>query len=210
VLAAVVALGVVPGARVVPGGAAPWLGAPQYLPAHQGQTLVYHYDQTTDLGNHSGTVTMNVSDAGIVAGVQSVSIAPAAADATAAAALPFGLAGTTFRVQGGAVNRAVSGGLVRDLVEPLRPGTSWADVRTPLTGFTATERRTVLGPTGLDLGGGHLDRCIAVRVDASSTTSAGVTGQHATGVVWFCDGVGLARAVLTGDTEHDEIDLTSW
>lgn len=211
IVALLAAVALVPLARIVPGGAAPLLSVADYLPSHRGQTLVYRYSQSTVGADHSGTVTMLVTDAGVVAGVQSVALQPAQGDATIAAALPFGLAGSTLRIQDGAVNRAVQGGLVRDLVGPLHPGQSWKDERAPLTGFTDTERRTVLGPSGLDLASGHLDHCVAVSIEATSTTSvSGLAGQHASGVLWYCQGVGLARAVLSDVDETDEIDLQSW
>src|SRR5438105_3703244 len=72
--------------------------------------------------------------------------------------------------------------------------------------FAVVEDRTLLGPASLDEPSGHLDRCLVVAV-SSRATSAGGAVSAAGATLWYCEGVGLARAVLRGGAAGDTIDL---
>jgi hypothetical protein len=131
------------------------------------------------------------------------------------AILPFGLSGGTVRVEEDGVVRTAEGGAVRDLVGPLAPGRRWTDARhLATTGgagttFSVVETRTLLGPAPLDEPAGHFARCVVVAVGSRATSAGGeVTTAGAT--LWYCAGVGLARAVLRGGGgAGDVIDLVA-
>ena len=210
VLLAAGGVSVLPLARLAPGGASPVLDVSAYRPSHAGQKLTYGYRQRSSLVDRRGTVAVVVRDFATVAGVPTLTLGPA--DPRASVGLPLGLDGTTLRIQDATLVRSLGGGrgAVRDLVAPLVPGATWSDRRSPQPGFVTEERRTLLGPTRLDEPAGHFDHCLAVRLAVTSTASAVPgTGAVATGTLWFCEGVGLARAVLSGEGEDDIVDLVS-
>jgi hypothetical protein len=70
------------------------------------------------------------------------------------------------------------------------------------------EDRTLLGPAALDEPAGHLGRCLVVEV-VSTAASAGGTAATAGATLWYCEGVGLARAVLRGAGAGDTVDLVA-
>jgi hypothetical protein len=207
VAALVAAAALVPLARVVPGGAGAFLPVDAYLPTHAGQQLRYLVT-----GSIRTAVTLRVTALGRTAGVPTLSLQRLGTPAPQAI-LPFGLSGGTVRVEDGSVVRTAEGGAVRDLVGPLAPGRRWSDLRHLAaaggtgTTFSVTETRTLLGPAQLDEPAGHLARCVVVAVSSRATAAGGeVTTAGAT--LWYCAGVGLARAVLRGGSgPGDVIDL---
>jgi hypothetical protein len=204
VVAAAAAL--VPLARALPGGADPFLPLAGYLPARSGERLSYRLS-----GSIRAAVTLEATSRRI-AGVPTLSLERRGAS-PGAAVLPFGLSGGTVRIEGGGVVRTAEGGTVRDLVGPPQPGQRWSDSRHVAaaggagTTFTVAETRTLLGPASLDEPAGHFDRCAVVEV-ASRASSAGGPVAAAAATLWYCEGVGLARAVLRGGNgSGDVIDL---
>jgi hypothetical protein len=211
VAAAVALLGallLVPLVRVVPGDGAAPLGLDAYLPQHPGERLTYRLG-----GSLRATVELRLAARRTTAGVPTLSLERLGAP-PGAAVLPFGLSGGTVRIEGDTVVRTAQGGTVRDLVGPVAPGRSWTDTRrvaaTGGTGttFTVTEDRTLLGPAALDEPAGHLDRCLVVEVVARAAAAAG-TAATAGATLWYCEGVGLARAVLRGAGAGDTVDLVA-
>ena len=202
------ALLLVPLVRVVPGDGAAPLGLDAYLPQHPGERLTYRLG-----GSLRATVELRLAARRTTAGVPTLSLERLGAP-PGAAVLPFGLSGGTVRIEGDTVVRTAQGGTVRDLVGPVAPGRSWTDTRrvaaTGGTGttFTVTEDRTLLGPAALDEPAGHLDRCLVVEVVARAAAAAG-TAATAGATVWYCEGVGLARAVLRGGGAGDTVDLVA-
>ena len=203
------ALLLVPLVRVVPGDGAAPLALDAYLPQHPGERLTYRLS-----GSLRTTVQLRLSARRTTAGVPTLSLERLDAP-TAAQVLPFGLNGGTVRIEGDTVVRTAQGGTVRDLVGPVAPGRSWTDARRVAatggagTTFTVTEDRTLLGPAALDEPAGHLDRCLVVEVVSHATAAAGTAGT-AGATVWYCEGVGLARAVLRGGGgAGDTVDLVA-
>ncbi len=198
----------VPLVRVVPGDGAAPLALDAYLPQHPGERLTYRLN-----GSLRTTVELRLASRRTIAGVATLSLERLAAP-PGAVVLPFGLSGATVRVEGDTVVRTAEGGTVRDLVGPVAPGRTWTDTRrvaaTGGTGttFTVTEDRTLLGPVALDEPAGHLDRCLVVEV-VSHATSAGGSAATAGAALWYCEGVGLARAVLRGGGAGDTVDLVT-
>jgi hypothetical protein len=203
-LAAVV---LVPLVRVLGSDGAAALAPASYLPQRAAEVLTYRLG-----GSLRATVELRVGSRGTIAGVPTLSLEQLAAPASTI--LPFGLSGGTVRVEGDTVVRTAEGGTVRDLVGPVAPGRRWSDVRhTAAAGgagstFTVTEDRTLLGPSSLDEPYGHLERCLVVAV-ASNAVSAGGAVAAAGATLWYCEGVGLARAVLRGGGAGDTVDLVA-
>jgi hypothetical protein len=195
----------VPLVRVVGSDGAAALAPGAYLPQRAGEVLGYRLG-----GSLRGTVELRVGSRGLIAGVPTLSLEQLTAPASTV--LPFGLSGGTVRIDGDTVVRTAEGGTVRDLVGPVAPGRRWTDVRrTAAAGgsgstFTVTESRTLLGPASLDEPYGHLERCLVVAV-SSNATSAGGAVSAAAATLWYCEGVGLARAVLRGGVAGDTVDL---
>jgi hypothetical protein len=198
----------VPLVRVVPGDGAAPLALDAYLPQHPGERLTYRLS-----GSLRATVELRLAARRTTAGVPTLSLERLGAP-PGAAVLPLGLSGGTVRIEGDTVVRTAQGGTVRDLVGPVAPGRSWTDTRrvaaTGGTGttFTVTEDRTLLGPAALDEPAGHLDRCLVVEVVSHATAAAG-TAATAGATLWYCEGVGLARAVLRGAGAGDTVDLVA-
>jgi hypothetical protein len=201
-LAAIV---LVPGIRLLASDGAAALAPGSYLPQRAGEVLTYRLG-----GSLRATVELRLASRGVVAGVPTLSFEQLGTPTSTI--LPFGLSGGTVRIDGDTVVRTAEGGTVRDLDGPVAPGRRWSDVRhTGAAGgaggtFTVAEDRTLLGPASLDEPYGHLDRCLVVGV-SSRATSAGGSVSAAGATVWYCEGVGLARAVLRGGAAGDTIDL---
>jgi hypothetical protein len=209
VAALIAAAALVPLARVVPGGAGVLLPVDAYLPTHAGQRLTYRLT-----GSIRTEVVLQVTAMGRTAGVPTLSLERRGAP-PGPAILPFGLSGGTVRVEDGSVVRTAEGGAVRDLVGPLTPGERWSDTRHRAaaggtgTTFRVVETRTLLGPAPLDEPAGHLPHCVVLTV-ASRAVSAGGAVNEAGATLWYCAGVGLARAVLRGGRgPGDVIDLVA-
>jgi hypothetical protein len=66
----------------------------------------------------------------------------------------------------------------------------------------------VLGPVPLTVGGKRYDRCIAVSLQ-SNTRLVGNRSSTGTGTLWFCPGVGLARAHLEASNQPLDVELLS-
>ncbi|HEY2704930.1 MAG TPA: hypothetical protein VGL20_14685 [Candidatus Dormibacteraeota bacterium] len=198
----------VPLVRMVPGDGATPLALDAYLPQHPGERLTYRLN-----GSLRATVELRLASRRITAGVPTLSLERLDPPA-GATVLPFGLSGGTVRVEGDTVVRTAEGGTVRDLVGPVAPGRTWTDSRRVAatggagTTFTVTEDRTLLGPAALDEPAGHLDHCLVVEV-VSRATSAGGSAATAGATLWYCEGVGLARAVLRGGGSGDTVDLVA-
>jgi hypothetical protein len=186
-------------AWAVPGGSAPLHPVGDYLPQHSGGRLTYSVGGTV-----TATVTLRVAQAGTVAGAFTVSLVN---DDTANRVASLGLGGATLRIQDNALVRTAAGGPLRDLVAPLAPGHDWSDTRQSTTG-TTTEARTVLGPTTLLVPAGRYDGCVAVSLTSRSQTSGGA-GASGKGMLWYCPGVGLARAVLSEADQNLVVELSS-
>lgn len=200
------ALGVVPAAALGPGGSPLLDRVDAYAPVHHGLRLTYRLQGSgLDL-----SVSVRVADARVIAGVLTSSLEASASDTRVdLSALPLGLGGGTVRVLGDSVVRTASGGAVRDLVLPLTPGASWSDTRTGTVSVNSiAETRRVLGPVPLDVAAGHFDRCVAVAL-SSTTHVPGASPQTGTGTLWFCPGVGLARALLQASGRELSIELVS-
>lgn len=200
------AIALVPLVRVLPGDGAAALGLGAYLPGHPGEVLSYRVS-----GSLRGDVDVRLASRGEVAGVVALALERTGGSAPAQA-LPFGLGGGTVRIEGEEVIRTAAGGTVRDLVGPVSPGRTWSDTRHtaagggPGTAFTVVEERTLLGPSSLDEPAGHLGRCLVVAVRSRASSAAGAAAT-ATATLWYCEGVGLARAVLRGGGAGDTVDL---
>lgn len=179
-----------------------------YLPQHPGERLTYRLS-----GSLRTTVELRVAARAVTAGVLTLSLERAGAT-PASTVLPFGLGGGTVRIDGESVIRTAQGGAVRDLAGPIAPGRSWSDTRHVAaaggggTTFTVVEDRTLLGLAALDEPAGHLDHCLVVEV-VSRALSAGGTAATAGATLWYCENVGLARAVLRGGGAGDTVDLTA-
>jgi len=206
--AAVAVLGaaaLVPLVRVLGSDGAAAATPGSYLPERPGEVLTYRLG-----GSLRATVELRLASRGVIAGVPTLSFEQLGT--AGSTVLPFGLSGGTVRIEGDTVVRTAEGGTVRDLVGPVAPGLHWSDVRhTAAAGgsgstFAVVEDRTLLGPASLDEPSGHLDRCLVVAV-SSRATSAGGAVSAAGATLWYCEGVGLARAVLHGGAAGDTIDL---
>jgi hypothetical protein len=204
--AVVGAVALVPLVRLVPGDDAAPLPLDAYLPQRPGEVLTYRLS-----GSLRSTVELRLAARSTTAGVPTLSLERLGTPA-GSGILPFGLSGATVRVPGDSVVRTVEGGTVRDLVGPVAPGRSWSDTRHTAaaggggTTFSVVENRTLLGPAALIEPAGHLGRCLVVEV-VSTATSAGGTAATAAATLWYCEGVGLARAVLRGAGAGDTVDL---
>ena len=203
--ALLVAAALVPVVRVAGSDGAAALSPGAYLPQRTGEVLIYRFG-----GSLRATVDLRLASRGVIAGVLTLSLERIGGTGTTV--LPFGLSGGTVRAEGDTVVRTAEGGTVRDLVGPAAPGRAWSDSRqtSPAGGagstFTVVEDRTLLGPAALDEPSGHLDRCLVVAV-TSHATSAGGAVASAGATLWYCEGVGLARAVLRGGIAGDTVDL---
>ena len=201
----VLALGVVPLAALGPGGAALGDRIDAYAPLRKGMHLVYHLTGS----GLDATVTLDVTDVRTIAGDLTASVSSQSSLQSADTTLPLGLGGSTIRVHGDSLVRTASGGAVRDLLAPLSPGTAWHDRRSGVISVqTIDEQRTVLGPVSLRLPAGAYDRCVAVAL-RSTTTLPGNQSFTGTGTLWFCPGVGLARAHLVASGQPLDVELTS-
>lgn len=199
------ALAVVPVAALIPGGAPLADHIDAYAPLRKGMQLVY---RLTGSGLDA-TVTLKVTDVRTIAGELTASVSSQSSLPAGDVALPLGLSGTTIRVHGDSLVRTAAGGAVRDLLAPLAPGTSWHDKRTGVVSVQVIdEQRTVLGPVSLRVPGGAYDRCLVVAL-RSTTTLAGGQSFGGTGTLWFCPGVGLARAHLLASGQPLDIVLAS-
>lgn len=199
------ALAVVPAAALGPGGGPLLDRIDAYAPLHKGLQLVYRLRGA----GLDATVTLRVTDSRVIAGDLTATLAAQTAIQAGGAGLPLGLGGATLRVRSDALVRTAAGGAVRDLVLPLQPGQSWSDRRTGVSaGQTVDERRTVLGPAALTVPAGHYDRCVTVAL-ASTTHLSGAAASTGTGLLWYCPGVGLARALLSASGEQLQIELVS-
>jgi len=199
------ALGVVPAAALGPGGAPPTDRIDAYAPLHKGTQLTYRLHGS----GLDATVTVRVADVRTIAGDLTASLESQSSLQTGDATLPLGLGGSTIRVRSDSIVRTASGGSVRDLVAPLAPGASWADHRTGVVSVQSIdERRTVLGPVSLTAAGRRFDRCIAVAL-SSTTRLPGNQSFSGSGLLWYCPGVGLARAHLVGADQPLDIELLS-
>ena len=202
-----VAMAIVPVAALGPGGGPLSDRIDAYAPLAKGLRLTYRLESS----GISLTVTLRVTESRVIAGTLTATLQLESDVGVQAgrAGLPLGLGGTTIRIQPEAVVRTVSGGAVRDLLNPLAPGTAWRDRRTGVVSDQVIdERRSVLGPVSLDTRAGHYDRCLAVAL-TSHTTVAGAPGSSGAGTLWYCPGVGLAKAVLTASGQRLDIDLVS-
>lgn len=208
-LAALLAVALLPLVRAVAADDAAPGSLDRYLPAIAPERLSYRLS-----GSLRATVVLRLATRGITAGVLTLSLERVDAPA-GSAVLPFGLSGGTVRVDGDTVVRTAEGGTVRDLVGPPTPGRTWSDTRHVSaaggagTTFTVTEQRTLLGPAALDEPAGHLGRCLVVAVVSTAAVAQGGGTTSAAGTLWYCDGVGLARAVLRGGGAGDTVDLVS-
>jgi hypothetical protein len=199
------ALGVVPAAALSTGGAPPVDRIDAYAPLRKGMELRYRMHG----GGLDATVTLRVTDVRTVAGDLTASLESHSSLQTGDATLPLGLGGSTIRVRSDSIVRTASGGAVRDLLLPLSPGLSWRDHRTGVISVqTVDEQRTVLGPVPLTVGGKRYDRCIAVSLQ-SNTRLVGNRSSTGTGTLWFCPGVGLARAHLEASNQPLDVELLS-
>lgn len=152
----------------------------------------------------TSTVTLDVVQTGVIAGVLTVTTRPEGNPGP----LPLGLDGATTRLDGGALRRTAAGGSVRDLQEPLAPGASWSDRRTVVAGTAVVETRTVVGPVDLTVAAGHFTGCVAVRLRSAATSVAG-PGETATGITVLCPAVGLVRAQLHGRGGSLDVELVA-
>ncbi|HEV7678573.1 MAG TPA: hypothetical protein VGQ42_08395 [Candidatus Dormibacteraeota bacterium] len=203
-----VALGIVPAAALGPYGGPVFDRIDAYAPVHKGMQLTYRID----VGGAASTVTLRVSDVRTVAGELTATLQPqgvAQPQQGSGASLPLGLGGSTMRIRSDAVTRTASGGAVRDLQLPLAPGTSWHDRRTGVIAVeTIDEQRTVLGPVSLTVPAGHYQRCVALSLQSSVLVSGG-SATGGSGLLWYCPGVGLARAHLLASGQPLDIELAS-
>jgi hypothetical protein len=199
------ALAVVPAAALGPGGGPLIDRIDAYAPLHKGMQLTYRL-QGSELDL---TVTLRVTDSRVIAGDLTATLAATSSLPAGAGTLPLGLGGTTLRVRSDSIVRTASGGAVRDLVLPLSPGATWSDRRSgSVSGQLIDEARQVLGPVPLDVSAGHYDRCVAVAL-SSTTRLPGASPSTGAGTLWYCPGVGLARALLTAQGRSLSIDLIS-
>ena len=199
------ALGVVPAAALGPGGEPLADRVDAYAPLHKGLALTY---RLTAAGLDT-TVVLRVADARVIAGDLTASLISQSSLQGGDAGLPLGLGGTTIRVHGDSLVRTVSGGSVRDLVLPFDPGASWRDQRAGVQVLqTVSEVRTMLGPVSLAVPAGRYDRCLAVSL-RSTTQLIGGAGSAGVGTLWYCPGVGLARAHLVANGEPLDVVLVS-
>jgi hypothetical protein len=199
------ALGLAPAAALGPGGGAVVDRIDAYAPLTKGQQLVYRLSGS----GLDGTVTLRVTDVRTVAGQLTASLQSQSTLSVGDATLPLGLGGSTIRVQSNAVVRTASGGSVRDLLAPLSPGSTWGDHRSGVVSVQSIdEQRTVLGPVSLSAAGRRFERCVAVRL-AATTKVPGGQQFAGTGLLWYCPGVGLARAHLVAAGQPLDIVLQS-
>jgi hypothetical protein len=199
------ALGVVPAAALGPGGQPLAERIDSYAPLRKGMVLTYRL-ATSRL---SASITLRVTESKVIAGDWTATLESQSSLQGGGGALPLGLGGTTLRLHSGGVVRTAAGGSVRDLVLPLLPGATWRDRRTSDTGEVTTEVRTLLGPTALLVGAGSYDRCLAVALQSTSAVIGGSTSATGGGVLWYCPGVGLARAHLVANDEPLDVELIS-
>jgi hypothetical protein len=200
-----VALGIAPVAAIGPYGGALFDRIYAYAPLHKGMQLTYRLD----VGGAVSTVTLRVSDVRTVAGELTATVEPSTAPRSGGGGLPLGLGGSTVRVRSDAVTHTVSGGAVRDLQLPLAPGQSWHDRRTGVIAVeTIDEQRTVLGPVSLTVPAGQYERCVALSLQSTVLVSGG-SASGGTGLLWYCPGVGLARAHLVASGQPFDIELAS-
>lgn len=201
----VLALGVVPAAALAPGGAPVADRIDAYAPLHKGMQLGYRLAGS----GLDATVTLTVTDVRTIAGDLTASLSSESSLQSGDATLPLGLGGSTIRVQGDSLVRTAAGGAVRDLLLPLSPGASWQDRRSGVVSVqTVTERRTVLGPVTLQVAAGRYDRCVAVSL-LSTTTLPGSQTFSGSATLWYCPGVGLARAHLEASGQPLDVELVS-
>jgi hypothetical protein len=200
------ALSVVPAAALGPGGAPLTDRIDAYAPLHKGMQLTYRLRGS----GIDGTVTLRVADVRTIAGDLTASLETQSSTLqTGDATLPLGLGGSTIRVHSDSLVRTTPGGSVRDLLAPLSPGASWRDHRTGVVSVQAIdEQRTVLGPVVLSAAGQRRDRCIAVSL-TSTTRLPGNQTFSGSGLLWYCPGVGLARAHLVASDQPLDIELLS-
>jgi hypothetical protein len=199
------ALAVAPAAALSPGGAPPFDRIDAYAPLRKGMQLTYHL-QGSGL---DGNVTLKVSDVRTIAGELTASLESTSNLASGDATLPLGLGGSTIRVRSDSLVRTASGGAVRDLLAPLSPGSAWHDRRTGVVSVQIVdEQRTLLGPVSVAAGGRTYERCVAVALQ-STTRLAGNQSFSGTGMLWYCPGVGLARAHLVASGQPLDVELIS-
>jgi hypothetical protein len=199
-VAAIAAVAVPPAAALAVPGHQP-LDRPlrDFLPLRGGERLSYRFVGT------AGTVTLTVGDLRTVAGELTAQLTSSAAGE----GLPLGLSGGTLAVDSRRATMTAPGGGVRVLVAPVLPGTGWSDSRSGGGGALVTvETRTLLGPTQIDEPAGHFADCLAIAL-VSRTTSAGGAGATGSGSLWYCAGVGLARAHLVALGRTADIDLVA-
>lgn len=199
------ALGVVPAAATLPGGGPLLNRIDDYAPLRKGMQLTYRLAGS----GLDATVTLHVTDVRTIAGELTASVSSQSSLQSGDATLPLGLGGSTIRVSGGSVVRTASGGAVRDLLLPLSPGSSWHDRRTGVISVQVIdERRTVLGPVSLQVGAGRYERCVALTL-LSTTTLPGAQRFSGSGTLWYCPGVGLAKASLEASGQPLTVELVS-
>jgi hypothetical protein len=205
VLLVAAALAVVPAAALGPGGGPVLDRIDAYAPLHKGTRLVYRLlGAGLDL-----TVTLHVTESRVIAGDLTATLVGSSSLPSGAPALPLGLSGATLRVRSDSIVRTASGGAVRDLVVPLSPGSTWSDRRSGvISSQLIVETRQVLGPVSIDVPAGHFERCVAVAL-TSTTRVPGATPTTGTGTLWYCPGVGLARALLSASGQSLGIELVS-
>jgi len=199
------ALAVVPAAALGPGGGPVLDRIDAYAPLHKGLQLVYRL-QGPGL---DATVTVRVTESRVIAGDLTVTLESASSLKAGDAGLPLGLSGTTLRVRSDSIVRTAAGGAVRDLVLPLSPGSSWSDQRSGVVSAQLIdETRRVLGPMTVDSAAGTFQRCVSVAL-SSTTRVPGASPTAGTGLLWYCPGVGLTRALLSAAGQQLTIDLVS-
>jgi hypothetical protein len=206
-LAALLALagaGLPAAAWALPGGRQPFRALSDYLPTRAGAQLTYRLS-----GSLTASETLRVAKVGPVAGLLTVQLDSQTQHDESAGPLPLGLTGTTLRLEGDAIVRTASGGVLRDLVGPLAPGGTWSDHREGVAGgLSTTETRRVLGPVSLTVAGGSFTKCVVMTLE-STVASTGGPGAQGTGTVWLCPSVGLAKASLRDANSRVEIELVS-
>jgi len=204
------ALAIVPVAALTPGGRALADRVDAYAPLRQNEQLVY---RLTGPGGLDVTVVLHVSEAKVIAGDLTAVLESQSSlnngSGGSSSTLPLGLSGTTIRVHGDSLVRTVAGGSVRDLVLPFQPGHAWRDRRAgSQVEQSIVEDRALLGPVSLQVPAGRFDRCLAVAL-RSTTVLIGGPGATGTGTLWFCPGVGLARAHLVAGDQPLDVLLMS-
>jgi hypothetical protein len=199
------ALGIVPVAALGPGGGALADHIDAYAPLRKGLQLTYRLTA----GGVAGDVTLTVADVRTIAGELTATVQSHTTLQGGDSGLPLGLGGSTIRVRSDAVVRTASGGSVRDLLLPMSPGATWSDRRSGLvSGQVIDEHRTVLGPVSLSTRAGQFQRCIALSLQ-SATRLSNSPGNSGAGLLWYCPGVGLARAHLEASGQPLDVELVS-